>query len=75
MKKHYMTQGLRDLLGSGLQRLAGQGGDPVVQLQTNFGGGKTHSMMALWHLFLVLQLMSWDVNDLLGERSSLLLKM
>jgi len=23
----------------------------VVELQTNFGGGKTHSMLALWHLF------------------------
>jgi len=22
-----------------------------VQLQTNFGGGKTHSMLALYHLF------------------------
>ena len=29
----------------------GTGGDPVVQLQTNFGGGKTHSMLALYHLF------------------------
>jgi predicted AAA+ superfamily ATPase len=27
------------------------GGDPVVQLRTNFGGGKTHSMLALYHLF------------------------
>jgi predicted AAA+ superfamily ATPase len=26
-------------------------GDPVVQLQTNFGGGKTYSMLALYHLF------------------------
>ncbi len=34
-----------------VQRLAGKGGDPVVQLQTNFGGGKTHSMLALYHLF------------------------
>jgi predicted AAA+ superfamily ATPase len=24
---------------------------PVVDLQTNFGGGKTHSQIALWHLF------------------------
>jgi predicted AAA+ superfamily ATPase len=31
--------------------LTGQGGDPVVELQTNFGGGKTHSMLALYHLF------------------------
>ena len=34
-----------------LVRLAGKGGNPVVELQTNFGGGKTHSMMSLWHLF------------------------
>ena len=27
------------------------GGDPVLQLQTTFGGGKTHSMLALYHLF------------------------
>jgi len=38
------------LLVGGVQRLSGQGGDPVVQLQTNFGGGKTHSMLALYHL-------------------------
>ena len=39
------------MLVGAVQRLAGQGGDPVVQLQTNFGGGKTHSMLALYHLF------------------------
>jgi predicted AAA+ superfamily ATPase len=38
------------LIGA-VQRLSGEGGDPVVQLQTNFGGGKTHSMLALFHLF------------------------
>ena len=32
-------------------RLSGKGGDPVVELQTNFGGGKTHSILALYHLF------------------------
>ena len=32
-------------------QLTGAGGDPVVQLQTNFGGGKTHSMLALYHAF------------------------
>jgi predicted AAA+ superfamily ATPase len=31
--------------------MASDGSDPVVELQTNFGGGKTHSMLALWHLF------------------------
>jgi len=33
-----------------MRRLADDGGDPVVGLQTNFGGGKTHSMLALYHL-------------------------
>ena len=46
-----ITEGLQKLLANALQRLAGNGGDPVVELQTNFGGGKTHSMLALWHLF------------------------
>ncbi len=47
----YMTEGLRDLVANGIKRLTGGGGDPVVQLQTNFGGGKTHSMLALYHAF------------------------
>ena len=47
----YMTEGLRDLVVNGIRRLTGAGGDPVVQLQTNFGGGKTHSMLALYHAF------------------------
>ncbi len=46
----YITQGLRDLLVGTARRLAGEGGDPVVDLQTNFGGGKTHSLIALYHL-------------------------
>jgi predicted AAA+ superfamily ATPase len=50
-RRTYLTESLRRLLVGAVQRLAGQGGDPVVQLQTNFGGGKTHSMLALYHLF------------------------
>ena len=46
----YITQGLRDLLAGAARRLSGQGGDPVIELQTNFGGGKTHSLIALYHL-------------------------
>ena len=38
------------MLADAVQRLTGGGGDPVVRLQTNFGGGKTHSMLALYHL-------------------------
>jgi len=49
-RRTYLTEGLVDLLVTGIRRLTGQGGDPVVQLQTSFGGGKTHSMLALYHL-------------------------
>jgi len=50
-RRTYITASLKRLLVGGVQRIAGKGGDPVVQLQTNFGGGKTHSMLALYHLF------------------------
>ncbi len=50
-RRTYLTESLKGLLVGAIQRLAGKGGDPVVQLQTNFGGGKTHSMLALYHLF------------------------
>jgi len=47
----YLTEGLKDLIGRAVRRLAGdQNAPPVINLQTNFGGGKTHSMLALWHL-------------------------
>lgn len=46
----YLTEGLSTLLIGAAKRLAGSGGDPVVELQTNFGGGKTHSMLALYHM-------------------------
>ena len=46
----YLTDGLRTLLVGAAKRLSGTGGDPVVELQTNFGGGKTHSMLALYHM-------------------------
>src|SRR3989454_2622490 len=50
-RRTYLTESLKGLLVSAVQRLAKNSGDPVVQLQTNFGGGKTHSMLALYHLF------------------------
>ena len=50
-RRTFLTESLRRLLSQALLRLGGSGGDPVVELQTNFGGGKTHSMLALYHLF------------------------
>uniref|UniRef100_UPI003F9C3435 Swt1 family HEPN domain-containing protein n=1 Tax=Rhodoblastus sp. TaxID=1962975 RepID=UPI003F9C3435 len=46
----YMTGGLRKVLVGAVERLAGKGGEPVIGLQTSFGGGKTHTMLALYHL-------------------------
>ena len=50
-RRTYLTDSLRLLLVNAVQRLDQNERDPVVQLQTNFGGGKTHSMLALYHLF------------------------
>ena len=47
----YITEGLRDLIGRAVRRLSSdENASPVINLQTNFGGGKTHSMLSLWHL-------------------------
>lgn len=46
----YITEGMRLLLTQVIQRISGQGGEPVIQLQTAFGGGKTHTMLAVLHL-------------------------
>ena len=54
-RRTFLTEGLRDLLSNSLLRLSSNAkekkGDPVIELQTNFGGGKTHSMLALYHLY------------------------
>ena len=49
-RRTYVTEGLRRVLAATLARLAGNGGEPVIGLQTNFGGGKTHTMLALYHI-------------------------
>jgi len=47
--KTYMTEGLKHLLSIVEKRLQGKGGDPVIQIQTPFGGGKTHALIAMLH--------------------------
>jgi hypothetical protein len=49
-KRTFITEGMRLLLESVLNRITGKGGDPVIQLQTAFGGGKTHTMLAVYHM-------------------------
>jgi len=46
----YLTEGLSGLLEQTLRRVCGKDGEPVIQLKTAFGGGKTHSMLALYHM-------------------------
>ena len=46
----FLTEGLKRVLLSALQRLSGRGGDPVIGLQTSFGGGKTHTLLSVYHL-------------------------
>ena len=46
----YITEGTKQLLLNVARRISEKGGDPVIQLQTGFGGGKTHSMLAVYHM-------------------------
>ena len=46
----YVTEGITGLLEQTLRRVCGLDGEPVIQLKTAFGGGKTHSMLALYHM-------------------------
>ncbi len=74
-RRTFLTESLGQLLAGAVKRLSGEGGDPVVQLQTNFGGGKTHSMLALYHLFSgVMPGELAGVDDLLGGTASVLPK-
>src|ERR1035437_1177622 len=49
-ERTFITEGMGRLLIQVSQRLNGKGGEPVIQLQTAFGGGKTHTMLAVYHL-------------------------
>jgi hypothetical protein len=51
-RKTYLTNGLATTLSHVARALAGgkDTGDRIISLQTSFGGGKTHTLVALWHL-------------------------
>lgn len=48
-RSSYLTSGLRSLLQDALSRLSGGAGNRVLKLITPFGGGKSHTLAALWH--------------------------
>lgn len=71
-RRTYLTEGLRDLLDRAVRRITGDANaSPVVNLQTNFGGGKTHSMLALWHLLsgAPISSLGQEVHDLVAGRA------
>jgi hypothetical protein len=50
-RRTYLTRGLRDTLVGVLRRLAGRDdGVAITQMATVFGGGKTHTLLALYHV-------------------------
>jgi len=48
-KKTYLTAGLENLLTRVHTKLTEGQGPSVVQIQTPFGGGKTHALVAIYH--------------------------
>ncbi|OQB47592.1 MAG: hypothetical protein BWY00_01229 [Firmicutes bacterium ADurb.Bin153] len=46
----YITSGIKELLLQAARRVTSGNGEPVIQLKTAFGGGKTHSLLALYHM-------------------------
>ena len=49
--KTYVTAGLRDISNRMVQALNGEESENrVISLQTGFGGGKTHSLISLYHI-------------------------
>lgn len=68
-RRTFLTEGLKDLIRRAVARLSGDmNASPVINLQTNFGGGKTHSMLAVWHLASGRSLTEFpqEVQDTLG---------
>ncbi len=55
----YLTHGLQNLIEVVKKRISGEGGDPIIQLETPFGGGKTHSLIALYH-----KTTEWSANKI-----------
>ncbi|MGQ9555848.1 MAG: hypothetical protein ACUVWR_17245 [Anaerolineae bacterium] len=50
--KTHLTVGLTNVLRkvAGALAVRADAGDRIISLQTAFGGGKTHALVALWHL-------------------------
>ncbi len=69
----HVTGGLQKLIIQVFSALNGdQVGNNVVELKTTFGGGKTHSLIALYHLIKNLSLLHTHANlKVIGEKLDL----
>ena len=47
--KTYPTDGLKKVLGNLIDQIANRAGSSVIDLDTSFGGGKTHNLIAAYH--------------------------
>jgi predicted AAA+ superfamily ATPase len=69
LARTFITEGLRRFASEGIRRLAGerQGANAVLNLTTQFGGGKTHALTLLYHL----TRLGPAASDLIGVRDLL----
>ncbi len=51
LRNTYLTGNMKGILKSVLLKLARNEGSPVYILDTEFGGGKTHTLLLLYHIF------------------------
>jgi hypothetical protein len=65
-KRTFLTKGLKNILDTAEKRLRGSTGDSVIQLQTPFGGGKTHTLIALYH-----KAKEWNANVVVIDGTTL----
>jgi len=68
LSRTYPTEAVRDLLRKVVGRVLGQGEEGTYILRSGFGGGKTHALLAVYHLFRLGDVgeVDWVVRDVLG---------
>jgi len=68
LSRTYPTEAVRGLLRKVVGRVLGQGEEGTYILRSGFGGGKTHALLAVYHLFRLGDVgeVDWVVRDVLG---------
>jgi len=68
LSRTYPTEAVKGLLRKVVGRVLGQGEEGTYILRSGFGGGKTHALLAVYHLFRLGDVgeVDWVVRDVLG---------